>query len=278
MDLGLIDLDRTLSCGQVFRWRKEGAWWSGIVNGQIVRARQKGDEVEFRTRLPRATLRSYFRSDDDLEGIYAELSKDDHMARLLGQYRGLRLIRQDPWECAASYVLATNANVPRIKGMIERVCQAAGTPINDGQFAFPTPQQVVERQDSAATCGLGYRCGRFVQFAQRVWDGELNLVALRRKPYEDCVKELVRFEGVGNKVADCIAVFSLDHLEAFPIDVRIKRVLTERYRATGSYRKMSQFARAHFGPYAGYAQEYLYFAMDRENQKKNLDRLNRSGS
>jgi N-glycosylase/DNA lyase len=96
MDLGLIDLDRTLSCGQVFRWRKEGETWSGIVNGEIVNAWQDGDDVVFRTKLPHEALRSYFRADDDLERIYGALSKDRYLAQLTKRYRGLRLIRQDP--------------------------------------------------------------------------------------------------------------------------------------------------------------------------------------
>jgi N-glycosylase/DNA lyase len=152
--------------------------------------------------------------------------------------------------------------------MIERVCRASGTPIDGELNAFPTPQQVVEKQDSATTCGLGYRCGRFVQFARQVGEAQLNFEALKQMPYDECVKELKRFEGIGDKVADCIAVFSLDQLEAFPIDVRIKRVLAERYGAVGSYKRMSGFARSYFDPCAGYAQEYLYFAMDRENRRK----------
>jgi N-glycosylase/DNA lyase len=266
MDLGQIDLDHTLSCGQAFRWRKQDGRWRGVVSGKEIVIHQVGDEVELRTALSDRAVRDYFRCDDDTEQIFAEIGKDRYVARLLRQYRGLRLLRQDPWECSASYILATYANVPRIVQMVEKVCQTFGTRLSEGTYSFPTPKQILKKSDKAGTCGLGYRCDRFVQFARSVHDGEIDFQSLKRASYLDCVKELARFDGIGNKVADCVAIFSLDRLEAFPIDVRIGRALEQRYGVKGSYRKVSDWARGHFGRYAGYAQEYIYYDMDARNR------------
>jgi len=267
MDLGAIDLDHTLGCGQVFRWRKEGGLWTGVVDGHLVRLRQKGKRIDAETELPEGRLRSYFRADDDLEAILKEISRDAYVRRLVDRYRGLRLIRQDPWECSASFILATYSNIPRIKMMIERVCTSFGTDAGGGVFAFPRPEQIIENEPGAENCGLGFRCGRFVAFARQVEAKQVDFDDLRAAGYQDAHARLVELEGIGDKVADCIAVFSLDHLDAFPIDVRIKRALAERYGASGSYRRVSEFARRHFGRYCGYSQEYIYYAEDMKNRK-----------
>ncbi|MDD1743405.1 MAG: hypothetical protein LUO85_02130 [Methanomassiliicoccales archaeon] len=267
MDLGPIDLDHTLSCGQAFRWRKEKGRWKGIVAGEGIVLQQRGDEVDVKTSLPDRAVRDYFRCDDDVGAIFSEIGKDRYVAGLIRRYPGLRLLRQDPWECSASYILATYANVPRIIQMVEKVCRTFGTRLSAEAYAFPTPEQILRKCKKASTCGLGYRCDRFVSFARSVNDGEIDFEELRRSSYEDCVRALVRFDGIGNKVADCVALFSLDQLEAFPIDVRIGRALEQRYGVRGSYRKVSAWARQHFGGYAGYAQEYIYYDQDAKNRQ-----------
>lgn len=265
MDLGRIDLEHTLSCGQAFRWRKVGEAWEGVVHGEKVRLWQKGRGIDAETELPGSRLESYFRTDDDYELIMREISRERYVSRLVRRFPGLRLLRQDPWECSASYILATFSNIPRIKGMIERICRLYGEEIEPGVHAFPQPRDIAENGDRAETCGLGFRCERFVEFASSVDQGKVDFEALRQAGYERAHRSLIGMAGIGDKVADCIAVFSLDHIEAFPIDVRIGRTLKERYGVSGSYRKVSEFAREHFGPYAGYAQEFIYYSTDRKN-------------
>ena len=265
MDLGRINLDHTLSCGQAFRWRKQDGAWRGIVAGEEVVLRQNGDEVDVLTSLPDRAIRDYFRCDDDFGAILTELEADGYVSELVRRYDGLRLLRQDPWECSASFILATYANVPRVIQMVEEVCRAFGSRLSDQRYSFPTPDQILKKRDKAGTCGLGYRCHRFVEYARSVAEGEVDFESLRHASYADCTKELVRFEGIGNKVADCVALFSLDHLDAFPVDVRIGRALEQRYGVRGSYRKVSTWAREHFGRYAGYAQEYIYYAQGARN-------------
>jgi N-glycosylase/DNA lyase len=263
MRLGRIDLDSTLGCGQVFRWRKEGDVWKGILNGKELRLCQKGGSIVAQGGIGEEALERYFRSDDDLDGIRSEISKDERIASMMGNAPGLRLIRQDPWECAASYVLATNANIPRIQKMIENICRTFGDILPGGGFSFPRPDQISGGHEAAKTCGLGFRCSRFVEFARLVDRGEIELEALRKVEYEECVKELKSYPGIGDKVADCVAVFSLDHLDAFPVDVRIKKAMEEMYGVRGTYRSVNRFGREYFGRYAGYAQEYIYYSFQR---------------
>ena len=263
MRLGPIDLDSTLGCGQVFRWRKEGDVWKGILNGKELRLRQKGGSVIAEGDIDDASLERYFRSDDDLDSIRSEISKDGRIASMVSNVPGLRLIRQDPWECAASYVLATNANIPRIQNMIEKVCRTFGDLLPGGGFSFPRPDQISGGNEAAKTCGLGFRCNRFVEFARLVDRGEIELETLRKVDYEECVSELRSYPGIGAKVADCVAVFSLDHLEAFPVDVRIKKAMEQMYGICGTYRSVNRFGRDYFGRYAGYAQEYIYYSFQR---------------
>ena len=203
-------------------------------------------------------LSLYFRSEDDLDIIYEDISRDDLMKGLASRFKGLRLIRQDPWECSLSYLLATNANFPRIQKMVDAVCRTFGPRLPGGRYSFPSPSDILDRQERALRCGLGYRCERMVRFAQCAEDGTLDLGALVEMGYLDSIDYLKNFEGIGDKVADCIALFSLDHLEAFPIDVRIRRVMDEVYGVTGSYRAVRRHGQAYFGKYAGYAQELLY--------------------
>jgi len=257
----ILDIDHTLGCGQVFRWRKEGSVWKGVVDGRLVELEQ-GGKVRILSGMDQTAFDRYFRADDDLNALYEGLGEDDYLSRCFSSYRGLRLIRQDPWECLASYVLATNANIPRIQGMIERVCRTFGEE-RDGYFTFPRPEDLMDRCHRADGCGLGYRSKRFIELAGMAYREEIDLERLRSVTYEECVGELIKLPGVGPKVADCVSVFSLEHLEAFPVDVRIRKAMAELYGMEGSYRKVSQMARDRFGKWAGYAQEYIYYAYGR---------------
>lgn len=266
MRVPLFHLGYTLDSGQVFRWSRDREWWRGVVGERSLSLRQEGDELIVRGDGDETFLRSYFRLDDDLEAIYRDISRDECIASMIERFRGMRLIRQDVWECSASYLLASYANVPRIRMMIESVCRTHGRRLPDGGHAFPTPEELAEGGDMTV-CRLGYRADWLRCYARSVRDGEFDLEKLRALDYEGSVRYLKTVRGIGDKVADCIALFSLDHLQACPVDVRIARAMKERYGVSGSYRKVSEHARRHFGRFAGYAQEYLYLAEDR-NQKK----------
>lgn len=253
-----VSLDPTLGCGQAHRWRKTGDVWEGVIGDEVVRMRQTdyGAEVEGCSDLSR--LRSYFRAEDDLDGIIGEISsRDPHVASLAVHCPGLRILRQDRWECLATYLLATNANVARIGKMVESVCEMYGRDLG-GRHAFPTPGQILDGCDSICRCRLGFREGRFVELARRVEDGDIDPDAIAELDYEGCVEALMGINGVGPKVADCVALFAYGHLGAFPVDARISKAVETLYGVTGSYKAVSAFGRERFGRYAGYAQELLY--------------------
>ena len=277
-----FNLDYTLSCGQVFRWEKHGDWWLGVVSDTFLKIRQEGNVLRFQTspkRADAAFLQSYFRLDDDLPNIYSRIRKDRYINEAVKSFRGLRLMRQDPWECLISYICATNKNIPAIKNMIANLCKHFGKKIavEEGEFyTFPKPHDLAQASvKELKLCKLGFRAERVKETSRLVSNGTFSIDALKTLRYEKAKKELMMLPGVGSKVADCVLLFSLDKLEAFPIDVWMKRIMLDYYadhfesefvekaRASKSpslreYKTISLFGKKHFGEYLGYAQEYLY--------------------
>ena len=283
MKVPLFDLHHTLGNGQVFRWTRDGDWWQGVVGSHSLRLRQDGERIYAEGDASESFLRRYLRLDDDLEAIYEDISRDDCISDLIDRFRGMRLIRQDVWECSASYLLASFSHVPRIKMMIEALCRTYGRRLPDGRYAFPTPEEIAEGSGDIKTCRLGYRADWIRCYARSVMNGEFDLERLKGMDYVSAHAYLRSVKGIGDKVADCIALFSLDHLQACPVDVRIARAMRDIYGISGTYKKVSAHARGHFGRYAGYAQEYLYIAEDRENRKdlglmSSCPRTSRSGT
>ena len=286
-----FSLEYTLESGQAFRWQNQGEWWYGVVGGGVLKLRQEGDIlrcVSNSDRLDGAFVSQYFRFDVSLEDVLSSIMKDQTIALGVQTYYGLRLMRQDKWECLASFVLATNANIPRIKGMVQSVCARFGEPL---QFegleyrAFPGPGTIAEAPvKDLSACGLGYRAPFLKRVAESVDDGRVDFSELSVLGYEDARGSLVRqleggklLPGVGPKVADCVLLFSFDMDEAFPIDVWIARQVAKYYPSLldpqtraklaperrakigkGDYDRISSSVRSYFGPYAGYAQQYLF--------------------
>ena len=277
-----FNLNHTLSCGQTFRWENHRNWWHGVAQETLVKIRQIGDVIRFQT-FPRSLddtfIWSYFRLDDDLPYIYSKIEKDKHIKKAIRKFCGLRLIRQDPWECLISYICATNKNIPAIKDIINNMCTRFGEKkiFEDMDFyTFPKPHELAEAQlKKLRLCKLGFRAERVKQISNLVINGKLNLEALKKTHHKKAKKELMKLPGVGPKVADCVLLFSLNKLEAFPIDVWIRRAILEFYRehlkksflkkietkkslSPNEYEVLSSFGRRYFGEYIGYAQEYLF--------------------
>ena len=277
-----FNLNYTLTCGQTFRWQSHNNCWHGVAYETLVKIRQIDDLLQFQTfpeNVGDTFIWSYFRLDDDLPHIYSRIEKDMHIRKAVRKFRGLRLMRQDPWECLISYICATNTNIPTIKDMVNNMCTRFGKRITiEGTevYMFPKPQDLAETSlKELRLCKLGFRAERVKQTSKLVSNGNLNLEALKKMPYEEAKKELMSLPGVGPKVADCVLLFSLDKLEAFPIDVWMKRVILEFYRehfeksfvkkmetkkslSPNDYEIISSFGRRYFGEYVGYAQEYLF--------------------
>ncbi|NOR47484.1 MAG: DNA-3-methyladenine glycosylase 2 family protein, partial [Methanosarcinaceae archaeon] len=166
-----IDLDHTLDCGQVFRWEREGDWWVGVVNGDVIRARNdiESGTVLVDSSLPREFVASYFRLDDDLSYILDSIDKDRYIREAIQRYRGLRLIRQEPWECMISYMLATASSIPTIKKRISLLSRMFGDEIGEGYYSFPDAKSLADASESdICECKLGFRAGRIQKAAQQV--------------------------------------------------------------------------------------------------------------
>lgn len=267
------------------------------MSGNVLRLKQEGDVLRCSTSsesISSAFVTQYFRLDEDLEHILATLTKDDVITRAIEKFYGLRLVRQDKWECLASFVLATNANIPRIKKMVSAVCSRYGRLFEfEGQtfYAFPTPEALASaKMPDLRACGLGYRGPFLRRVATSVTEGKVDFDGLSSMGYEESRKLLLTelfgeklLLGVGPKVADCVLLYSCGKDEAFPIDVWIARVIAKSYPrllgpamkrrfavegklklSPGDYAKISQKLRARFGTYAGYAQQYLFAAAREE--------------
>jgi len=283
-------LEHTLDCGQLFRWEKLGDWWYGVVSDRVIKIKQDNNRLIFQF-FPETSnsgfIENYLRLDDDLPHILSQISKDDHMRQAINLFCGLRLCRQEPWECLISYICATYKSIPAIKKMIRNISRCYGKKLTfDGIdfYQFPKPNQLAKIcSKDLRSCGLGFRTERVIETAKLVDSGELALDSLKRLDYREAKRELLGLPGVGQKVADCVLLFSLEKLEAFPIDVWMKRAATTFYanhfdslfieRVTGKgsitpkeYETIGSFAREYFGNYAGYAQEYLFHFLRTQQQ------------
>lgn len=288
-----FSLEHTLESGQVFRWAKRGEWWYGVVAGGVLKVRQESEVLRCETSsdvLNSAFVTGYFRLNEDLEHVLSTITRDEVMTRAAEKFYGLRLISQDRWECLASFVLATNANIPRIGKMIAAICANFGRPIDfegESYYSFPTPEALSGASVYELTaCGLGYRSPFLRRVSVSVLRGKVDFDRLASQPYEEAQKLLLKelfgekvLLGVGPKVADCVLLYSCGKDEAFPIDVWIARILAKSYPdllsaplrarlkrdekaklSPGDYARLSSSARRYFGRYAGYAQQYLYMA------------------
>ena len=259
-----FNLDHTLSCGQVFRWEKND-WWVGVVNGAIIRAKQEGTRLIIESSLDRKVILDYFRLDDDMEEIYASINRDRKIASLLQKYRGLRLIRQDPWECLVSYICSSNNTIRNIKNSIRRMCECFGREIERGYFSFPTPEALSEVEVcDMERCRLGFRATRVLKIASMITNHEFDLYGIKDLSYREGQEELMKISGVGSKIADCVLLFAFGKLESFPVDTHIEQIMerfySDRFKGSKSKKReeIAGFARNYFGKYCGYAQEYLY--------------------
>jgi len=288
-----FSLEHTLRCGQSFRWRKLGDWWYGVVDEKVVKIRQINDELRFQTfpeEMDTDFVKNYFRLDDNLPHILSRISRDKHIRRAIQRFSGLRIIRQQPWECLISYICATYKNIPTIKETILNLSKRFGTKITfDGYdfYTFPKPSNLANANvEELRECKLGFRAKRVLKTSRTIHKEKLDLKTLRKTGYEHARNQLLSLPGVGQKVADCVLLFSLDKLKAFPVDVWMKRIIlkyysshfeplfTEKIRNKRSltpreYREISLFGQRYFGRYAGYAQEYL-FHYERHQSKRDL--------
>jgi N-glycosylase/DNA lyase len=273
-----FDLEVSVCCGQVFRWKKIGDWWYGVVGESVFKIRQRGSELEFEG-VDARFVKCYFGLNDDLDEIIRVIGRDDYIRAALHRFEGLRIVRQEPWECLISFICATYKSIAAIQQMLIKMSAKFGEKrVFDGLdfYVFPSVETLaLANENRLRECGLGYRAKYVQATAKKVYEERFDLESLKALPYLEARKKLVEFPGVGLKVADCVLLFSLEKMEAVPVDVWIKRVILNHYAnqfpevlvkkllsrdslTNGEYEKLNAFGRSYFGKYAGYAQEYLF--------------------
>ncbi len=254
-----FSLRDTLECGQFFRFTKVMDTYIVQASDQIFSLFQKSEYL-FYEGVEESFLIHFFRLDEDLNSIQKEIDQDPMLHQAIQKYRGLRLIRQDPWECLISFLCSSAKAIPHIRVIIEALCKSAGKKILYGNYMgynFPEPR-CLWNPIQLESVGAGFRKSYLVRATQCIDRNEL--LSLKELSYRDARKRLMTLSGVGKKIADCILLYSLDFLEAFPIDTWIKKGLQKFYfdgRRVGE-KAMEEFISDHFGRYAGYVQLYLY--------------------
>ncbi len=257
-----FDIDQILESGQAFRWSKDGDTYTVIDSDKRIRIKRVPEGHLLFPVLTEDDLsywRNYFDLDTDYSGIISELSDRDPILRECAcEYRGIRILRQDRFQTLISFIISANNNIPRIRKIIDRICQSRGERM-DGFFAFPRPEELssVTAGDYMAM-GAGYRADYLESTVSDINSG-FDIDSLCDMSYGDAKKRLLTLKGIGPKVADCILLFAYHRTEAFPIDTWIKKVLEQLYgRELNNRRETEDFLSCHFGEYAGIAQQYLF--------------------
>ncbi len=283
-----FNLEITLECGQGHRWRQANGndgWYESVVGDSMVRIRQKGDIHDSRNFVEflspwadakaEAFLRWHFRLDDQIEDIYADLSnRDPIVAELVDRYRGLRVMRISPWECLVFFILSVRSPICRTKDNIERLSRGLASPLlvnldDSRRLAFPDARDVARTglgKLKELLVGLPDYGPRVKKAGEAVSSGRIDFDALAQTPCSQTVSELRRLRGVGHKVANCVALFSLEKPEAFPIDTHIHNALKRLYGYVAGLPaakspespSLRRWIQERFPKYAGYASQFLF--------------------
>ena len=271
-----IDIDNSINSGQVFLWEKDGSDWYGVNGQNILKINKNG--------VIKSILNSktnFFRKNDNIQEILDSISKDKTVKKAVKEYEGLRIFRQDPFQCMISFIISSNSNIQKIKSSLEKITKKFGKKIkinNKEFFLFPEPEKIADASiNEIKTCGVGYRAPFIKEAAKMVVLKKIDFKYLEKCNYQEAKKNICLVPGIGNKVADCIMLFSLNKLDAFPLDTWMIKILEKYYSnefkietktiTEKQYNILHEKIVNYFGPYCGYAQQFL-FKMEREKYDK----------
>ena len=271
-----IEIDNSINSGQVFLWEKDGTDWYGINGQDILKINKNG--------IIKSVLNSktnFFRKNDNIQEIIESISKDKTVKKAIKKYEGLKIFRQDPFQCMISFIISSNSNIQKIKNSLEKITEKFGAQVkvqNKEFFLFPKPEKIANASiDEIKTCGVGYRAPFIKQAAKMVVLKKIDFKYLEKCNYHEAKKNICLVPGIGNKVADCILLFSLNKLDAFPLDTWMIKILEKYYSkefkietktiTQKQYELLHEKIVNYFGPYCGYAQQFL-FKMEREKYDK----------
>jgi N-glycosylase/DNA lyase len=263
------DLNATFTCGQAFRWQREGKGWIGVIGSRWVRL--EGGLTSITAETIEAVkdwrwLADYLQLDLDLDAVVRTFPDDEPIRAAVAACRGLRLLRQDPWECLASFILSSTKQILQIQQIISILCERYGQSLavprgHKPLCSFPSAVRLAQASEAdLRACKMGFRAPFLLETAHRVADGKFDLRTVQALSLEAARAELMTLPGVGRKIADCVLLFGFGRLHAFPIDVWIAKAFRQLYFRRRSVRllELQQFASSHFGPNAGFVQQYLF--------------------
>ena len=273
-----INIRETINSGQIFLWENYGNEWFVLDGDDIIMGKQTPFEVlTFSKRV-----KNFFRQDDNYVKILKEITKDKIVKKTARYYPGLRITRQDPFQCCISFIVSSNSNIPNIRMRLQKLCRKFGTKVRFQKrdfFLFPEPKRLADATvQELNECKLGYRSKYVLDASRTIASGEIDLEELKKMKYDQAKELLLEISGIGDKVADCIMLFSLEKLDAFPLDTWMLKILQKYYSdkfcidkktiSKKRYEDVRQNILEHFGRYAGYSQQFLY-KMERDlNEKK----------
>ena len=254
-----FNLEHTLECGQIFRINKDNGWYYVNAEDNFFRIKQIKNQIEF-SGVDEEFVIHFFSLNDNLSKILKEINKDKYIGKAIDNYRGLRLLKQEPWECLISFICSSASNIPGIRTKLNNLSKSFGKKISLGKRhsqTFPLPGKI-NNLKKIKDAKMGFRTQYLYEVNNTVDIKHLN--SLRNKSYECAKNELKKMKGVGDKVADCVLLFSLGFSQAFPVDTWIKKTMQSVYfkNKAVSNERIREFGMNYFDTYAGYAQQYLY--------------------
>ncbi|MCR5526696.1 MAG: DNA-3-methyladenine glycosylase 2 family protein [Lachnospiraceae bacterium] len=252
-----LDLEKIADSGQSFRWEKTGKnRWRVISADKVLYAVQEPDSDEVELECSEQEFNSYWKNYLDLDTDYKKIremidSEDKFLVKSAVIGRGIRILRQDPWEMLITFLISQRKNIPAIKSCVEKICELAGKKLPGGLYAFPTAEELVSHsEEELLGCSLGYRAKYIHETAKKFASGEYSIEMLSKLNDEELEKALLELYGVGVKVANCTMLFGFYRTDSFPIDVWMKRVLEEHYSEGFEFER--------YRPYNGIMQQYLF--------------------
>ena len=229
-----LDLSLTLDCGQCFRWTEnpDGSW-HGVVGSKKVNAVCQGDELIIMgdvSENDREMWSAYFDLKRDYSLLCDRFCADKWLKKAVSAYPGIRVLHQEPWETLCSFIISQNNNIPRIKGIIGRLCCSFGDDLGDGDFTFPSAETIAQKgAEDLTVLRAGFRVKYILDAAKKVAGGEIDLAQIENDDIDKARLELQKISGVGPKVAECALLYGFGRIDAFPVDVWVRRIMEELY-------------------------------------------------
>ena len=250
-----IDIAKTLDCGQAFRFSESDGVWRGVAMGRALSLTQEGNKItlfDVKEEEFNSLWRGYFDLDRDYEMIKSSVSSNEILKKATDFSDGIHILRQEPWEAVCSFIISANNNIPRIKGIISRLCENFGFKIADGLFTFPSAERIAALTlDDLAVIKSGFRAKYILDAAQKFSRNQIDVEALYTLPIDEARNKLMTIKGIGPKVADCALLFGWGRVECFPVDVWIRRAMNHFFGENGLPSEAVE--------YAGIVQQYLFY-------------------